>query len=52
MLLTFILKPPEMKKNIFPIVIIIGTALLISCSRSITTYEAANGKAKCGRTIR
>ncbi len=26
--------------------------LLASCSRGITTYEAANGKAKCGRYIR
>lgn len=23
-----------------------------SCSRAITPYEAANGKAKCGRAIR
>lgn len=29
------------------------TALLTtSCNRYITTYEAANGKAKCGRMIR
>ena len=26
--------------------------VLSSCSRYITTYEAANGKAKCGRMIR
>ncbi len=25
---------------------------LASCARSITPYEAANGKARCGRTIR
>lgn len=23
-----------------------------SCSRAITPYEAANGKAKCGRSVR
>jgi hypothetical protein len=27
-------------------------AFLQSCARGITTYEAANGKAKCGRYIR
>jgi hypothetical protein len=26
--------------------------LFASCNRYITTYEAANGKAKCGRMIR
>lgn len=26
--------------------------LFVSCSRGITTYETANGKAKCGRYIR
>jgi len=26
--------------------------LLASCNRYITTYEAANGKAKCGRMLR
>lgn len=26
--------------------------LLSSCNRYITTYEAANGKARCGRMIR
>ncbi|MFN8245730.1 MAG: hypothetical protein U0T56_05000 [Ferruginibacter sp.] len=25
---------------------------LYSCSRGITTYEAANGKARCGKYIR
>ncbi|WP_255580657.1 hypothetical protein [Ferruginibacter albus] len=33
--------------------IVAGLALAIaSCSRGITPYEAANGKAKCGRYIR
>ena len=26
--------------------------ILASCNRYITTYEAANGKARCGRMIR
>lgn len=26
--------------------------LFASCSRVITPYEAANGKAKCGRSLR
>lgn len=26
--------------------------IFASCNRYITTYEAANGKAKCGRSIR
>ena len=28
------------------------SSFLTSCSRYITTYEAANGKARCGRMIR
>ena len=27
-------------------------SFISSCSRGITTYEAANGKAKCGRYVR
>lgn len=30
----------------------LAAVLFVSCSRGITTYEAANGKAKCGRYIR
>jgi hypothetical protein len=26
--------------------------IFASCNRYISTYEAANGKAKCGRSIR
>jgi len=33
-------------------IIFLAILLLASCSRGITTYEAANGKAKCGRYIR
>ncbi len=33
--------------------LVLSTALYCtSCARGITTYEAANGKAKCGRYIR
>jgi hypothetical protein len=38
-----------MKKILALIAIIV---LLSSCARSITPEEAANGKAKCGRTLR
>ena len=39
----------KMKTTLAVIALII---LLASCARSITPYEAANGKAKCGRSIR
>jgi hypothetical protein len=45
-------KPPKMKKLLLPAVVITATMLLLSCSKGITTYEAANGKAKCGRHIK
>ena len=32
--------------------IAIVTMLFASCSRYISTYQAANGKAKCGRGLR
>ncbi|HEU4471228.1 MAG TPA: lipoprotein [Flavisolibacter sp.] len=38
-----------MKKILY---LLLAVVLLSSCARSITTYEAANGKAKCGRSIR
>ncbi|MEO6734182.1 MAG: hypothetical protein ABIN01_23375 [Ferruginibacter sp.] len=41
-----------MNKRHLPLAILLIGSLLISCARRITTYEAANGKAKCGRTIR
>ena len=41
-----------MKKTILPAVIMMAATLFLSCSRGITTYEAANGKAKCGRSIK
>jgi PBP1b-binding outer membrane lipoprotein LpoB len=39
-----------MRKAIAAIIIIAFVAT--SCARSITPYEAANGKARCGRSIR
>jgi hypothetical protein len=33
-------------------IILIAYAMLTSCSRRITPYEAANGKAKCGRWLK
>jgi hypothetical protein len=38
-----------MKKVIIALVVI---SLLTSCSRSITPWEAANGRARCGRSLR
>lgn len=34
------------------LVVAITTMLFASCNRYITTSEAANGKAKCGRSLR
>lgn len=45
-------KQLNMKKAILPVIIIVATTLFISCSRGISMYDAANGKAKCGRHIR
>lgn len=39
-----------MKKILLAIIVISIAAT--SCSRGITPYEAAHGKAKCGRYIR
>ena len=36
----------------FALVIIVVTISCLSCARGISPYEAANGKAKCGRYIR
>lgn len=37
-------------KTILAIAVV--TTLFASCGRYITTYQAANGKAKCGRSLR
>jgi hypothetical protein len=34
------------------ILVAICIAFLASCNKYITPYEAANGKAKCGRIVR
>lgn len=34
------------------IALIVLVVLFASCSRAITPYEAAHGKAKCGRSLR
>ncbi|MDO9375218.1 MAG: hypothetical protein V4725_05130 [Bacteroidota bacterium] len=41
-----------MKKMTLTFAFAAALTFLFSCSRSITTYEAANGKARCGRSIR
>jgi hypothetical protein len=33
-------------------IILIALCILSSCARGISPYEAANGKAKCGRYIK
>jgi hypothetical protein len=39
-----------MKKLI--VLVVLAVTVLSSCSRSITPWQAANGKAKCGKWIR
>ena len=39
-----------MKKLI--VLVLLAVIVLSSCSRSITPWQAANGKAKCGRWLR
>jgi hypothetical protein len=40
-------------KKIFMFFVFAGAIIAFtSCSRGITPYEAANGKAKCGRYLR
>lgn len=41
-----------MRKVLTAGVFIAFTLLMYSCSRNITPYQAANGKARCGRTLR
>jgi hypothetical protein len=36
----------------FFLLLLIAIALFASCTRYITPFEAANGKAKCGRALR
>jgi len=41
-----------MRKVSLFIVFVVTILSFISCSRGITPYEAANGRARCGRYIR
>jgi hypothetical protein len=42
-----------MKKPFFSILFVVAAAMFLnSCSRGITVYEAANGKARCGRYVK
>jgi hypothetical protein len=38
-------------KKIIPVIILLSV-ILFSCARGITPYQAANGKAKCGRYLK
>lgn len=39
-------------RNSFLFMLLAMALIATSCTRYITTYEAANGKAKCGRALR
>jgi hypothetical protein len=39
-------------KTFIYMTLIISTVLFVSCSRGITPFEAANGKAKCGTYLK
>jgi hypothetical protein len=39
-----------MKKMV--LVVLLLSVILFSCARGITPYQAANGKAKCGRYLK
>jgi hypothetical protein len=41
-----------MKMKTLALLTIIAALLASSCNRYITTTEAANGKARCGRSLR
>jgi PBP1b-binding outer membrane lipoprotein LpoB len=41
-----------MRKLITFSLVLFAAIFFVSCARGITTYEAANGKAKCGRYLR
>lgn len=41
----------RISKVVFLLLIVYAVGL-ISCNRSITPFEAANGKARCGRGVR
>ncbi len=39
-----------MKSIVFAIVAIVTICFFVSCARGITTEQAANGKARCGKS--
>lgn len=42
-----------MRKTILLCIAVVSAAIYLSaCARGISPYEAANGKAKCGRYVR
>jgi Prokaryotic membrane lipoprotein lipid attachment site len=41
-----------MRRIISALLVLTAVAYLSSCARGISPYEAANGKAKCGRYLR
>jgi hypothetical protein len=41
-----------MRKVLSALLIVSTVLYLASCARGISPYEAANGKAKCGRYLR
>jgi hypothetical protein len=47
------LKPQNMRKNVVLGLLFIAVIIcFLSCSKDISIYEAANGKARCGKYIR
>ena len=41
-----------MNKKLIPVIICIVSFIFIGCSKRITPWEAANGRAKCGRWLK
>jgi hypothetical protein len=41
-----------MRRIISALLVLTAVVYLSSCARGISPYEAANGKAKCGRYLR
>jgi len=39
-----------MRKIVFSLIILFAVGFLTSCARGISPEQAANGKAKCGKT--
>jgi hypothetical protein len=39
-----------MRSIVLSLIAIVAISFLVSCARGITTEQAANGKARCGKT--